>query len=223
MLKHRMRIWWHCFALGMAWRLAAGTSREVDGIEVRGLSYEGDGEELTERIIEALQIISAADPGRYERVTDRLPRILVFAYDFSGCAFYSRTADLCVCRPGYLRREPRAKKIALTLVHEAMHAEMDRSGIVAAKNVHQIERMCVSEEIAFVRTLDDRRLLSEARQRWMNVPRIYTSENHLRASVRALKDWKGPRVLRWLALRSKDRRLQDIEAEGPGPPPPEAA
>jgi hypothetical protein len=111
----------------LAYRL--GPRREVMGIEMR--LFLPDREEIniaTDKVGEALRLIAIHDPKRFAKLTRNVRRIWVGATHNRG--EWVLELEMCVLRFDYVvSPETSPARLALTLVHEATHARLDRIGL----------------------------------------------------------------------------------------------
>ena len=97
-----------------------------------------------DQAIAALQLLRAVDPRRYRRVQRYMP---IIAHVRQGANFYKHAA-----RAFYVNACPDdAADFASEVVHEATHAYLAHRGIrYTKKNRERHERLCTTEQLAFV-------------------------------------------------------------------------
>lgn len=122
-----------------------------------------DSAELFNRIIEAINLIQEVDERRFDWIWNGMQKFYV-SRDLPT-QFWSRHGT-CVLNASKIATGKRAD-IALSIVHEAAHARLCRSGIYAWPDIRQrIEGVCVREEMRFLRRLGNAGWRVEARLDW---------------------------------------------------------
>ena len=162
---------------------------------------------LISKLAEALQLVAGHDPARFTGMQHSMPRIWIGG-DASSLGSYLHDLNLCVLDPGYVR-DPRtnAAKLALTLVHEATHAQLYVRGIGYPERFRtRIERLCVQSEIAFARRLPSSLALARAaHKRRAEVNEIWSPENRRAYQERMIRQQGYPewmtRLILWLRPR----------------------
>lgn len=96
------------------------------------------------RLDEALSLLKADAPGRYERIRQSLKGFLNFGIDSINASYDPRTA---VCRLGekfILAPDTTAKAVACTVVHEATHGRLFKLGIPYDEPLrYRVEIICI--------------------------------------------------------------------------------
>jgi hypothetical protein len=164
---------------------------------------EPRGGAAADRLAEALSLIRRGDPRRFARLLRDGVRI-AFTTQF-GRAQYWRSVNVIALDLQKVIDRP-LSLLASSIVHEATHARLARSGIVSRRAATaRIERRCVEEEIAFMRRLPHS---SEALfEQWTAQKRDslalhwWTRRAGARAGAAALEREGGPAWLLWLACR----------------------
>jgi hypothetical protein len=152
------------------------------------------------RIEDALALIEQCDSLSYSRVTRDLKRIWVNLVAV-GNANFQRSLQACVLDERYVLSETTtAERLALTIIHEATHARLERCGINYDEKLRpRIEAACRRRELAFTRKLPDSiELQDELVQtlEWYATNPDYYS--NLRFEEREVQG--GAEVLRYLAV-----------------------
>ena len=199
---------------GARWRKFGyflGPRREIRGLELRVLLPDKDelATALT-KVQEALDLISTYDPRRSRRLHRDLRRIWVGATPHRG--EYDSELDMCVLQFQYVvSPETSPARLALTIVHEAMHARLARSGIGYSEALRaRVERMCIAAEIDFADRLPGGAPLAQAARQRLAFDAAYFTDSATQArSHELLKGlgWPGRigsgimRFLLWLDRR----------------------
>lgn len=118
------------------------------------------------RVNAALDLIARHDMRRLLRLKRDVRRLVVI--DQAGPEFWPRLRA-CVLTPRGLALDE--EEVALTIVHEATHARLYRSGIPYHPQLRaRIENCCVKQEIEFAHTLPRGATLAEARRAQLETP-----------------------------------------------------
>lgn len=132
------------------------TSRTIDGLWVGSVARgrENEREITLRRVEDALRLIKLHDPLGYSRITRDLKRIWVNLVPHYN-AWYLHPLQACVLDERYVLSETATpERLALTIVHEATHARLERCGIdYELKLRPRIEAVCFRRELAFVSKL----------------------------------------------------------------------
>ena len=128
----------------------------MDGYEVRGFLVVVDNTrpdiataDVLARLDEALTLIERYQPWRLRHMRRDLHQFLIARYPCRGAYFpASRT---CMTELTFLaRRDITAAPVAASILHEGMHARMDRLGVRHAAMDHaREERICRRSELDF--------------------------------------------------------------------------
>jgi hypothetical protein len=139
------------------------TARHVDGIWIG--TRRGDAEDLT-RVESALSLIRQHSPLDYARIVRELRRIWVTLATY-GCGQYHHALRACVLDERYVADPATTvKQIALTIVHEATHARLERCGIAYREELRtRIEAICCRREMAFAVRLSSSTELQDIAER----------------------------------------------------------
>lgn len=159
------------------------------------------------KVSEALSLIARYDPARFARMRRDLRRILVDGNRVSRGQYVSEFT-LCRLDDAYVASEQTsAAELALTIVHEAAHAKVDRAGISYSPDRQiRIERVCVAAEIAFARKLPNAKTLAaEARNRCVHAEAWWSPLALRHHRIEALKQLGAPmwfvRLFAWATRR----------------------
>lgn len=108
---------------------------------------------VLERLDEALALIGQYQPWRLRHLQRDVRHIHVVRYPCRGA--YIPGQRICVTELTFLaRRDITAAPVASSIIHEGMHARVDRMGVRAAgRDRAREERMCRKAELAFGESL----------------------------------------------------------------------
>ena len=113
--------------------------------------FEGEAAELVGKVGEALTLISEVDPRRCSRLWADVPRVYIRGQVHGS---YWRDENAIVL-PAARVRDEEPVEIALTMIHEAAHARLEKVGIGYWPDLQQrIESRCVKEQLGFCRRLE---------------------------------------------------------------------
>jgi len=133
-------------------QLYLSTSKYVDGLWVG--AYLESGEKALSSVEEALGLIKAFDPRRYDRMRRDLERVCVTVLPGNLAQFKSSIRACELDERFVLREASRPGLVASAIVHEATHARLWRRGVVYQEKLRpRIERICVRQELAFAARL----------------------------------------------------------------------
>ena len=139
-------------------------SRTMHGIKVS--VFVDNHDHCFERLDEALDLIAQYDPTTLDRMRKFFGGILVFGVERYRRAHWNDTSRLCVLTETYVRSSARPEDLALTLVHELMHARLHRAGVEYREGRRAaIEVLCAMAELAFARRVAMNPSLAEDRGR----------------------------------------------------------
>jgi hypothetical protein len=175
--------------------IAVSTSICLSEFTVVNLCDAPDWDDLCARLTLALQLISSLDPAGYGRLTRSFNTILVMPCG-GAAGTYFRSASACGLSEDHLRDDV-AGSVAMTLIHEGVHARIRRAGIRYCRHLRsRIESMCVKEEIRFAQrdsTLADQVIEAndDLRTEWWDDP---SAAARRRAQLRSLwsRGWGRP-------------------------------
>ncbi len=136
-------------------REAPDTMREVRGIRVVVENTRPDiaTDDVLERLDEALGLIERYQPWRFRHLRRDFGRILVMRYPCRGA--YMPDERTCMTELTFLaRRDISAAPVASSILHEGVHARVDRMGVRReGRDRAREERLCRRAELDFGRAL----------------------------------------------------------------------
>jgi len=108
---------------------------------------------VLERLDEALSLIEVTQPWRFRHLQRDLQAIWVVRYPTRGAYFPADRA--CLTELTFLaRRDITAATVASSILHEGVHARVDRMGVrLESKDIAREERLCRRAELAFGQAL----------------------------------------------------------------------
>jgi len=147
--------------IGDRFLLWLSTSRIIDGLWVGSIAKE-QRELSLRRVEDALQLIKQLDSRLYLRITRDLARIWVNLVPYAN-AWYRHSVQACVLDERYVLSETTTReRLALTIIHEATHARLERRGIEYEEKLRpRIESVCLRRELAFASKLPNSAELRE--------------------------------------------------------------
>lgn len=129
------------------------TSKQIGGMWIGTLGF-GQSEIILRRVEEALALIRAFDPVRYNRITSDLERVWVRPIPVYLGQF-NASLNACELDIDFILDEASSpEQIAATIVHEATHARLERHGY-EEKLRPRVEAICLRREMAFAAKLPD--------------------------------------------------------------------
>ncbi len=181
-------------AIGGIWRRACRV--DLFGVTI-GLTTLSEIAPLKDKIQAALLLLQDFSPRHFEALRSVMPRILVFGSP-SFSARYIPELDLCELGLHFLSLpETDARKVAMTLVHETVHAAANcRRLRDRGLSFLQEERLAVRSEVDFAQRLpvnDD--LLREALWRLDNAEYVYSPARQTKAKIAALSRLGLPLII----------------------------
>lgn len=143
---------------GLLSRRLAGASQRVSGerVRIRGFDVLVDNTrpdiatpDVIERLDEALGLIEATQPWRFRHLQRDLRAIWVVRHPTRGAYFPADRA--CLTELTFLaRRDITAATVASSILHEGVHARVDRCGVrPESRDIAREERICRRAELAF--------------------------------------------------------------------------
>jgi hypothetical protein len=136
--------------------LRTSASRRIDGLWIG--SFDNDAEPRLRPVEEALNLIKIYDPVRYAHLIRDLERIWVTVIS-GGLAHFDPSICACVLDERHLLNNANPpERIAASIVHEATHARLWRSGIgyEGEELRARVEAVCFRRERAFAAKLPNR-------------------------------------------------------------------
>jgi len=174
------------------WRLAR--SRVLHRIRTAVFLNDPNYDFYFDRVDEALELIARYDPKTMEEIQRHFDGILVLGSERFRLGHWNDNAKLCVITGPHLASSASSPElVALTLVHENMHARLCAAGISYRDGRRApVEVICAMAELAFARRIPhsvelveraERRLDNAARsveERWSNETQRGAVLEHLR-------------------------------------------
>jgi hypothetical protein len=133
--------------------LLTSASRRIDGMWIG--SFDNDVEPRLRRVEDALNLVKTYDPVRYAHLIRDLERIWVAVIP-GGLAHFEPSIWACVLDERHLLNDANPpERIAASIVHEATHARLWRSGIGydGEELRARVEAVCFRRERAFAAKL----------------------------------------------------------------------
>jgi hypothetical protein len=190
----------------------------IDGLTVSAFVDRKESAVILGNVREALALIRQYDAYRYRRVVTRLSRIVVNPSPNQG--EYIRSLRRCILGKSTVESGD-IRNIALTIIHEATHAELFDRGIgYDAKIRIRVEDVCSGEELLFVRKLpDNEELLAITEERFAIPEEVWTNEAMTQRQIEWLQnESETPKWLMRLGLAYREwriRRLKPVETTEP--------
>lgn len=151
---------WRLISPLNAWTYRRCKVGEHDGICIADVSLRKDLKPVFANYVnQALDLVAAKDSRRYRRIRTNL-RFIVHKELARAFANYRRCERACFIDIGHTLDRERTKNVSLfllavSLVHEATHAEIFRRGVAEnRKNAVRMERICAAEEMRFARRVN---------------------------------------------------------------------
>ena len=172
--------------------LLGAERRRLCGMPVYALTDDASFHPLYfAKVGRALQRLEAVDPRRFRRLYQDIRRIVVS--EFEGNHYDSEFRSIMLKWSRIVGKT--AEENALTLVHEATHARIERWGVSYDKELRaRIEAACVTQEVASARRFPEGRTLAEKRLEALETP-WWTDEKLLESHVRELRERGFPEWL----------------------------
>ena len=128
--------------------MALSQRERICGIEVVDLTRDKDAGAVFGKVRDALCLISNADPRRLDRIRGDARRLAVAALGEAAGEWWQDLRAIAIDRRHAERQTTAA--VAMTLVHEATHARIQRRGVRYRPGIRErVERVCVAQEIEF--------------------------------------------------------------------------
>src|SRR6266404_8475502 len=134
------RTWWRF----IGW---ISPSRTLQGVRVT--VFVDDPADCFDRIAEGLDLLARYDPDTLDRLRGLFRGILVFGKERFHRAYWNGDSRLCVLTESYVQSSAhQPESITCTLVHEAMHARLDKAGVRYREGRRAaIEVLCAMAEL----------------------------------------------------------------------------
>ena len=133
-----------------------GRRARIQGFDVRALlPSRTEWQVIKTRIGEALRLIELHSPVRFRHLQRDIRRIWVTGIPSRGVFVHDYA--LCLIDFDYAAAtDTRTEELALTLVHEGMHARLRRCGFGYEEAIRaRIERICIRSELSVARRFSD--------------------------------------------------------------------
>lgn len=142
-------------AMFAAVRLLPLVSRKYDVLGIRtylALTNTDQFASVREQLDLSLGLIAQFDPARFARIRRDLKGILVYPFSIRPRAQYNRSFGYCELSTSSLMADDFVSTASM-VVHEGTHARLRRIRSDDAERRVRIERICVAQEIAFLKKL----------------------------------------------------------------------
>jgi hypothetical protein len=118
---------------------------------------------MLNRVVAALDPIAATDPPAIATIRNNVKHVFILDDWRSDAAFVGASSS-CILKRSSVATNDTAF-LAMTIVHEAAHGSLQRSGVrYVGDNIPRSEEVCVEAEIAFAQLLpNSESLVAEAR------------------------------------------------------------
>lgn len=138
------------------------------------LLFDKNGSPISAKVDEALNLISKYDSRRYLQIKRDVKRIWIAAAP-GYCAEWMDELQMCILDANYFRQaDISAAEMALSIVHEAIHARLCKLKIGYTENIRErVERICIKSEIAFAKRLPNGQKLVEMAESKLEMPKSY--------------------------------------------------
>lgn len=147
--------------------MALAGSSTAHGLEIVNLSRSEVDALIFNRVARVLQLIQQYDASQLRRILADVRRIVVTPPGGAAGSYWA-SVKACVLGAEHLLQDS-CESAAMTLVHEATHARLERAGIrYTSANRARIESICLRAEIAFGRKVPGTELLVEEAKHAMN-------------------------------------------------------
>jgi hypothetical protein len=126
------------------------------------------------KIDQALNLISELDPRRYHQIKRDVKKIWVYIAPGYYAQWMNELQTCILDRDYFCRTNVSPAELALTLVHEATHARLDKLKIKYTEEIrHRVEQLCVKSEIAFAKRLPNGQKFVEIAESRLQTPESY--------------------------------------------------
>jgi tetratricopeptide (TPR) repeat protein len=184
---------------GLALLLSAG--KRVDGLWL-GTFLTGAHEHVLHRVEDALRLIKEHDPRRFDRLIRDLERVWILPLPGLAIGYFNHSIHACQLDTRFILAETSSLElIASTIVHEATHARLIRSGIDYEERLRaRVEAVCVRRELAFAAKLPNgeqvreraERNLALTRENWTDAA---ANERSVEGTLNTLRNLGAPEWL----------------------------
>jgi hypothetical protein len=156
------------------------------------------------RLDDALNLLKANAPGRYERVRQSLKGFLIFGIDSINASYDPATA---VCRLGekfMLAPDTTPEAVACTVVHEATHGRLFRLGIPYDEPLrYRVEMICIKAALFTAQRLSGAEAQVERCRGQLTIdPNFFSADSYAQRAANNLREAGLPewliRTLVWI-------------------------
>lgn len=192
---------------------ALSRKRQMHGISVAS-SRIGvhDVDRSLDKVERALQAIADYDPPRYAHITRDMQRIWIGPIPNYARGQWIDELRLCMLRDSFVADDDvSVAYVAALIVHEGTHARVARAGISFDEQIRpRVERLCIKSQIAFSRKHPDGEPLVDMFLENLRRADSWWSDSRLRSvQLRALKELRLPKRIRWMVDRASRQRDRD--------------
>lgn len=153
--------------------------RDVAGFQVVNVQLAGPEPWVFARVGDVLDLVARTDPLRFARMQRDVRRIAIVWVNGAAAGSYWPDWRACVLA-GWHLRDDKVAAVAMTLVHEAVHARLWRRGLRYTRALRpRIERLCVEAEVAFAERLAGSEAL--VAQAWSDLNATWWSDDEMSA------------------------------------------
>ena len=152
---------------------------------------------IYKRLDEALSLLKADAPGRFERVRRSLKGFLIFGMD-SVNASYNPATGVCQLRERFmLAPDTTAAAVACTVVHEATHGRLFKLGIPYDEPIrYRVELVCIKASLFTAKKLRGAEAQVEECRRQLSIdPGFFSNDSF---TERAANDFRALGWPEWL-------------------------
>ncbi len=184
------RLWWRAL-----WRISA--ARPLHKIRTAVWMGAANRDRCFDRVDEALDLIEYYDPATLASIRQHLAGIFVFGEERFRSAHWKDYARLCVITSHCLESPGvHPEDIALTLVHENMHARLCAAGIPYEDGRRaRIEVICAMAELAFAR-------------------RVALNPDLARGTERRIEEWSTCGEAPWSTRTMREAAMEHLREMG---------
>jgi len=185
----------------------------VDGLKISAFVDRKESAAVLASVRQALELLKSTDAHRYRRVVRRLDHVLLAPTPIQG--EYAHALRRCILSKN-MALAGEIRRLAVTLVHEATHAELFDRGIGYGLEIRaRVEDVCARQELAFGRRLPENDDLIEESEERLSLPDDTWSDENLVQHQLAIMEQEGT-VPKWMlpvGRAYRDWRLQRARAK----------
>jgi hypothetical protein len=152
---------------------------------------------IYKRLDEALNLLKAGAPGRYERVRASLKGILIFGID-STRASYNSDTGICELRQKFmLAPDTTALAVACVVVHEATHGRLFQLGIPSDESLrYRVEMVCIKASLLTMQRIPGAEVEVDRCRRQLTIdPGYFSNESRTQRAAGELRKFGAPEWL----------------------------